>query len=413
MTICNYCGKENEDTATQCWVCGKELSLAASAGVFPETPPELPGPRLINPKSLEAAFHYEDGFHHADWEFIRRWIESNVEPLDVSDAWSEAALLWVTKIRDDLGGGYYVLQSSKAVVLCDNSMEMARWLLDYTARTADTIKERLGEVAWSGTFGKDVVIVFSEQDDYYQYLSHHSPDGEQASSGGACVHSGYTHIIIPWHDQATAANTIVHELSHDCMAHLPLPLWLNEGVAVTLERAIASPPSARGQGEQTAILSAAINWHAPMMWDELAERHFAFWTEANVQSFWAGTSFYEPGDSNELSYSLAEVLVKLLSERGNAALFQSLLRAAHADDAGQTAAMDILGVDLGEIAGTFLGEGNWRPQRKAIIERWELAGWRKSGDDCGDTTEDSPKSTNRNCRHDKPGGLFNAPAAAV
>jgi len=39
--------------------------------------------------------------------------------------------------------------------------------------------------------------------------------------------------------------------------------------------------------------------------------------------------------------------------------------------------MDILGVDLGEIAGTFLGEGNWRPQRKAMIACWESAGWKK------------------------------------
>jgi hypothetical protein len=53
------------------------------------------------------------------------------------------------------------------------------------------------------------------------------------------------------------------------------------------------------------------------------------------------------------------------------------MRPACQEDAGQTAALEILGADLGEIAGTFLGEGNWRPQRKALIACWETAKWEK------------------------------------
>ena len=122
----------------------------------------------------------------------------------------------------------------------------------------------------------------------------------------------------------------------------------------------------------------------------MAERHFAFWTEENIQSFWAGTSFYQPGDPNELSYSLAEVLVKLLSERGDATAFRTFLQAARQNDAGQTAAFEILGADLGETAGTFLGEGNWRPQRKTMIACWEAAGWEKRGKDGDAPPPDEP-----------------------
>jgi hypothetical protein len=114
------------------------------------------------------------------------------------------------------------------------------------------------------------------------------------------------------------------------------------------------------------------------MWHELAERHIGFWTEKNIQSFWAGTSFCEPGDANQLSYSLAEVFVKLLSEKGDRQALCAFLQAANQDDAGQTAAIDILSADLGQIAETFLGEGNWRPQRKAMIGCWEAAGWKKT-----------------------------------
>lgn len=323
------------------------------------------------------ALRFENGFHRADWDAIRKWIAASVSPVDAEAAWSEAALLWVNQLRDDLGGDYLVTQSRQTILLCDQPLETARWLLDYAGRTEQTIQAQLGEVAWSGASGKDVILVFSDEDDYYQYLSHHSPDGEQAKSGGVCIHSGYTHIAVPWRDENDVANAIVHELTHDCLAHLPIPLWLNEGVAVTLQKAIAPLPRGIAQSDQDALYSASVNWNPPMMWDELAERHFAFWNEENVQSFWAGTSFSEPGEPNELSYSLAEVFVKLLSERGNAAAFHAFLQAARYEDAGQTGALDILGADLGEIAGTFLGEGNWRPQRKAMIACWESAGWGK------------------------------------
>jgi len=149
-------------------------------------------------------------------------------------------------------------------------------------------------------------------------------------------------------------------------------------VAVTLERAIGSAPRPVGEGDQHALYGALINWRPPIMWDELAERHFAFWNEANIQSFWAGTSFYVPGDSNELSYSLAQVFLKLLQERAQGDAFRVFLEAATQDDAGQTAAMDVIGIDLGDIAGEFLGEGCWRPQRKAMKACWEAAGWSSS-----------------------------------
>jgi hypothetical protein len=343
--------------------------------------------RLINPEALAHAFSFEDGFHRVDWKCIRRWIESHLSTADFEGGWNEAALLWVSKLRDDLGGNYFLLQSHQIVLLCDQPLATARWLLDYAGRAASTTQAHLGDVAWQGAFGKDVVLVFSDEDDYYQYLAHHLPDGERAASGGVFIHSGYPHIAIPWRDQLTTANAIVHEFTHNCLSHLPLPLWLNEGVAVTLQKAIAPPPPALGQSEQDALYGASVNWRAPIMWDELAEQHFAFWKETNIQSFWAGTSFSQPGDANALSYSLAEVMLKLLTEQTDHHAFRAFLQSARQDDAGQTAAIDILGVDLGEIAGTFLGEGNWRPRRRAMMECWETAGWKKSG-----KGDDSPAS---------------------
>ncbi len=315
------------------------------------------------------------GFHRVDWEIVREWIEGNVSAPDWARVWNEAALIWVTKLRDDLGGAYFVAESPQTILLSAQSRETAQRLLNYAGRAAATIREQLGLAAWGGATTRDVILVFSEDDDYYEYIAFHTPDGEHAASGGVCIHSGYTHMAVPWRNELDAVNAIVHELSHDCLAHLRLPLWLNEGVALTLQRALAPAAPALGQNEQDAFFAASIGWRPPIMWDELAERHFAFWDDDNIQEFWAGTSFHKPGDSNELSYSLAEVLLKTITDQAKRPAFLEFLQGAEQGDAGQSAAIKILQVQLGEIAGKFLGEGDWQPKRSRMIELWEQAGW--------------------------------------
>jgi hypothetical protein len=53
--------------------------------------------------------------------------------------------------------------------------------------------------------------------------------------------------------------------------------------------------------------------------------------------------------------------------------FVAFLKLADWRDAGQTAALDVLGIDLGKTMATFSGEGNWRPNRKAMAECWKDA----------------------------------------
>jgi hypothetical protein len=134
--------------------------------------------------------------------------------------------------------------------------------------------------------------------------------------------------------------------------HLKLPLWLNEGLAVKFQRAIAGS-------------------HRPVLDYELKERHLAFWNPENIQEFWSGVSFQKSGDPNELSYSLAEIMLTLLLEQPGD--WGAFLKQAQWGDAGQTAAIECLGTDLGAVMATFLGEGDWRPRRKAMVTLWELS----------------------------------------
>lgn len=195
------------------------------------------------------------------------------------------------------------------------------------------------------------------------------PVGIHPTSGGCLIHKDYVHIAIPYVPHGLR-QTIAHELTHNCLVHLKLPLWLNEGLAQLFQHAVATQPR-------------------PLLNHELRERHLAFWNEQTVQEFWAGVSFRKPGDSNHLSYSLAEIILNLLTE--NQGDWGGFIKNADWRDAGQTAAFDFLGADLGSVMATFLGEGDWRPRRKEMAALWEAR--KKGGDEGNDASgKDSPRN---------------------
>ncbi len=326
----------------------------------------MPQTNALKREEVESLFSFQDGFHDLDWLRAVSLIGEKFELLDQPKGFHDLVLLWMGRLRDDLGGNYAVTVANEVAVLCDQPTRTAQWLLGYAEQVMSVIRDGLGQAAWRGEKRTHPILIFSEQDDYYQYVSRFCPDGEQAGSGGMCINAGYPHIVLFWHDEMDAANGLVHELTHECVMHLSLPLWVNEGVAMSLQRSIAPAPSPATQGVQQAVFAATINWSPPLMWHDLKERHLEFWDEERMQSFWAGTSFYVPGDSNELSYSLAEVFIKLLSENKQKRYLERFLEHARPEDAGQTAALDILVADLGVIAGTFLGPGDWRPRPAAI-----------------------------------------------
>ena len=149
---------------------------------------------------------------------------------------------------------------------------------------------------------------------------------------------------------------LAHELAHATTAHLPIPRWLSEGLAMFIERSVVGDPS----------ISVG---------HELINDLRAFWTEKNIQTFWSGESFIVPGISNELSYEFAEILFRYLLKSGKDLI--GFLQAADDRDAGQTAAINLLDMDLNDAVVEFLGPGEWRPNGMAIVEAWKMAGWQQ------------------------------------
>lgn len=295
------------------------------------------------------AFSYEDGFSRPNWPIIRRLLGEQVATEDLSSAWMDVVTQWMRRLVHDLGAAYRLDASDEFFMVSALTTERAREVLAMAENILARIESTLGEAAWKPVYGKHIILLFTEDDDYYQYVSYFNSEGVHPTSGGCLLCGDYVHIAIPHYPQMDLRRVLAHELTHNSLVHLSLPTWLDEGLAQWFDRGFSR--------SQHTLLEG-----------DLRERHFAFWNSSTIQKFWAGTSFHEPGDSNELSYSLAEILINLLASHREH--FAAFVRQAQWDDAGQTAALDCLGLDLGSLAGTFLGEGNWRPVRKALVEAW-------------------------------------------
>jgi hypothetical protein len=363
MKSCGYCGRDCAWDARYCDGCGTEF-LEDEAP--PETPPKVSARPVSKPSILplpavsiegepldiagiDMGYSDVEGFSRPNWPQIRKQIEEQFREADRLQVWVQVARQWITQLCEDLGGNYTCYESDRFLLLSAESDEDSDAMLGIAERAMAQLWERLGGVAWRWQYGKQVILAFNEVDDYYTYISFFYADGHHALSSGVFLKRDYCHLIVPFHSVWAIKTVIIHELSHNCLAHLRIPLWLNEGVSQRMERELA--------------------WIGKdvLLDRELASEHHEWWNETNIQDFWAGKSFHIPGQSQKLSYSLGQILVEVFSED-----WPSVLNfIAHADfrDSGQDAALRFLGRPLEDAVAGFLGPGNWRPNRKAIAER--------------------------------------------
>jgi hypothetical protein len=292
--------------------------------------------------------------HHglpiADWEAVARWLEESVPAERLAEAWMACERAWMAHFRAALGGAYRIEEGETALVLSSLEPNLARATAGYMEKSLRRILSALHGVAQEPDLGKDLLIVFDAQDRYYEYVSYYYPEsGEFAFSGGMHINWGCGHFATVKDELRAIEPVIVHEMTHGCLAHLPLPAWLNEGIAVNTERRFA--------GVQPSLYTP----------EQLHDKHLAFWDEATIQEFWSGKSFLRPDEGNMLSYELARVLVEHFARDWEA--FRGFACAADRADGGSAAAQRHLPVALGAAACAIL-------ERPAAAE-WEPApgGW--------------------------------------
>jgi hypothetical protein len=203
------------------------------------------------------------------------------------------------------------------------------------------------------------ILVLADTETYYQYVAAFHSEGKYGGSSGMQIRQGYAHIAMWGTRFDLLENTLAHEMTHLSLRHLNLPQWVEEGLAQMFEHDMT--------GRQLLILD-----------QETARKHKSYWRKHGLDAFWRGHGFQSAGRVQELSYQLAEVLVRLLIEahrprwfgmvRRNREKLLAFLREADASDCGESSATKNLGKSLGELAGRFLGAGEWSPITEGFRE---------------------------------------------
>ncbi len=287
---------------------------------------------------------HHNGFPFLDWAAAQTWVSGLGDHAVQASAWSRCELAWLEHLQASLGPAYQLRQEGGAVLLSTLEPHVARAMLGYMGKTLQRIVRLLDGVAQAPEWGKDLLIVFDDEDTYYRYVSHYYPDaGEFAGSSGMYINAGCGHFVTAKADMRLIEPIIAHELTHSCVSHLPMPAWLNEGLAVNTEHRL-SPPG-------PALLTP----------QQMHDKHLGFWGAAEIQEFWSGKSFLRNDDGNMLSYDLARIVVAQLSSDWGR--FRSFVLAADLADAGAAAA-EHLGMALGAVVCALLereADPAWEP----------------------------------------------------
>ena len=311
---------------------------------------------MENFPDISRHLHFEEGFCYPDWVAVGDFIHSAVHDTQLNAAWEHAAKTWLTLNAKNLSSDYQIHSTENFLLLTAAPMRVAKDACLYNEYALTEIMRLLDGVASDEGYGKHVAIMFSNDIEYYRYISYFYPDGEHPGSSGMCIHSGYNHLVFPSQDHSMYRTVSVHELTHICLGHLPIPLWVNEALAMTMEEVVCG--------------SAVFDLDR-----EKYDKHTRYWTPQSIQQFWSGESWRISVEANELSYNLAQVLWRKIETDLSASREEivKFVGSAHWDDGGESSFQRVFDLSLGALVEDFLGEGDWSPKP----HRWP----KESGED--------------------------------
>ncbi len=329
-----------------------EGDAAVPGEVAEPAPEQLDMPEMLS-LHLSDCMAVHNGIPFMDWAKLGAWAATAPDAAGERAAVTAGQRAWLLHLRDALGPHFRLLETEAAFVLSARERHVAQAAADYVARTRRRIAAVLGGVAQFAAGERSILLVLDDDDAYYHYISHYYADGgEYAFSSGVFLSRGCPHFVVKGGDLTHIEPVIVHEMTHSALAHLKLPRWLDEGIAVNTEHRITGAPRLI---------------YTPQ---ELRQKHLAFWGEAEIQQFWSGRSFHRTDDGNLLSYELARIIVERMAKDWNA--FTQFALHASREDAGARAAVEHLDVDLGAYACALME----RPR----AEQWspDPARWREA-----------------------------------
>lgn len=138
-----------------------------------------------------------------DWNEISLGIDENLNHYDLNSAWTKVCGNWLDAIAAKFGNNYRVAESSNFSIMSNENDRYVALFSSFLERTLKRILTTLKGIASDEGFGL---------------------------SSGMYINDGYGHFVFPSQELEYAESTAVHELTHACLDHLPIPLWLNEGL---------------------------------------------------------------------------------------------------------------------------------------------------------------------------------------
>jgi hypothetical protein len=297
---------------------------------------------------ISDSFEWVEDLPRPQWDVIAAWVDSQVAPDDQFEVWTGVARQWLERLGEALGTEYEIHESTHCLLLAPLADAAPEVLLRLLESSRHALLSILDGVAEFRTPGKLVAIVLPNTQPYYAYVSAFDSEGHHGGSAGMQIREGYPHVVACGRNLATLQNTLAHEMTHAALAHLTMPLWLEEGL--------------------TQMFEEDMTGRQPLMLDgEIARRHKRYWSKHGLECFWQGTGFSQPGKVQELCYQLSEILLRLLAsehrprwfgfDRGPQRRLLAFLREADASDCGQAAAQEHLRISLADLAAKFLGPG--------------------------------------------------------
>jgi hypothetical protein len=315
--------------------------FALAPAVAPASEHELPLP------SVDMIWEADTTYPVPDWSALREAAPHQTEAAARHAYYTAAARAWLNAMLAQLGENFGIAASPNFLLLSDLTARENELALQYCERTRSRILGGLPGIAAATGHGPHVALIFANQEQYYDYVGNYYPEkGAFALSSGMFLCAGYGHFVFVANDLSRMELVIAHELTHCLVMHLPIPAWLNEGIAVSTEKRLHPAWYQPGQGLYSE--------------KELARKHAAFWNAQTIQEFWSGKSFKRPDEGNLLSYDLGERLTRLAAS--DYALFTRFVTAAERTDGGAASARAHLGVALSDLAAAVLGDGDWTPQ---------------------------------------------------
>ncbi len=164
---------------------------ATAAG---ETPPVevLIDDALRFPVARHTTRH--EGYPILDWPAVQAWLGGLGSAELQASAWAATERAWLLQMQHALGPTFSLRESENAVLLSSLDAGLANVTLAYMEKTLKRVAKLLDGIAELPPWGKDLLLVFDDNESYLGYVSYYYPEaGEFAFSGGMYVNAGCGH----------------------------------------------------------------------------------------------------------------------------------------------------------------------------------------------------------------------------